>query len=275
MNTVFIGGSRDISRLPEEAKKRLENIVSSKHHIIVGDAKGADTAVQKLLHANAYSSVVVYCTGERCRNNVGHWETMNISASKKDKGFNFYALKDREMARAADFGYMIWDGKSPGTLLNILRLVRSGKKAVLLNPVSNETKNFKHINDWNKFISLAEPSLVQDLRARATPEEWSDDTLPHQRTFLSVAEGAVSQSTIDESALDTINQALAAKDTGAAIQTLGTIAKQHGMSDLARTCGVARESLYRSLSSDGNPELVTFLSVLQAMGLKMTIGKVR
>jgi probable addiction module antidote protein len=92
---------------------------------------------------------------------------------------------------------------------------------------------------------------------------------------LSVAEGAVSQSTIDESALDAINQALAAKDTGAAIQTLGTIAKQHGMSDLARTCGVARESLYRSLSSDGNPELVTFLSVLQAMGLKMIIGKVR
>jgi precorrin-6B methylase 2 len=53
MNTVFIGGSRDISRLPEEAKKRLENIIASKHRIIVGDAKGTDTAIQKLLHANS------------------------------------------------------------------------------------------------------------------------------------------------------------------------------------------------------------------------------
>src|SRR5262249_21277418 len=117
--------------------------------------------------------------------------------------------------------------------------------------------------------------LIQDLRTRATPEEWSDDARPHQKTLLSIAEGADSQTTIDESALEAINQALAAKDTGSAIQTLGTIAKQYGMSDLARTCGVARESLYRSLSSDGNPELLTFLRVLQAMGLKMTIGKAR
>ena len=110
MNTVFIGGSRHISRLPEEAKERLQNIVSGKHQIIVGDAKGADTAVQKHLHSISYSSVVVYCSGEKCRNNVGHWKTRKIDAPEKQTGFGFYAIKDREMAHEADFGYMIWDG---------------------------------------------------------------------------------------------------------------------------------------------------------------------
>ena len=37
------------------------------------------------------------------------------------------------MAQQAEFGLMIWDGKSPGTVLNILRLVRGSKKAVLVS----------------------------------------------------------------------------------------------------------------------------------------------
>ena len=122
MNTIFIGGSRHVSRLPSEVKKRLDNVVVSGHRVIVGDANGADKAVQKHFHDIHYDKVTVFCSGASPRNNLGTWLTHHVDAPKNAKGFQFYAAKDREMAREADFGLMIWDGKSPGTVLNVLRL---------------------------------------------------------------------------------------------------------------------------------------------------------
>lgn len=49
--------------------------------------------------------------------------------SKKD--FSYYSLKDFEMAREADYGFMIWDGKSKGTLNNILNLLKDNKKTLV------------------------------------------------------------------------------------------------------------------------------------------------
>jgi precorrin-6B methylase 2 len=37
-NTIFIGGSRHLSHLPSETKKRLDNIIANGHEVIVGDA---------------------------------------------------------------------------------------------------------------------------------------------------------------------------------------------------------------------------------------------
>ena len=41
------------------------------------------------------------------------------------------------------------------------------------------------------------------------------------------------------------------------------------MSQLARDSGLARESLYKALSGEGNPEFATILKVVNAMGLKL------
>ena len=57
MNTIFIGGSREISRPPLEVEERLNNIISSGHQVIVGDANGADKAVQKHLSDRGYRNV--------------------------------------------------------------------------------------------------------------------------------------------------------------------------------------------------------------------------
>ena len=118
-NTVFIGGSRHVSRLSSQVKDRLANVVKSGHRVIVGDANGVDKAVQKHLCEVGYESVTVFCSGDRPRNNLGHWSTHNVVPPKGAKGFQYYAAKDREMAREADFGLMIWDSKSVGTILNI------------------------------------------------------------------------------------------------------------------------------------------------------------
>lgn len=50
---------------------------------------------------------------------------------------------------------------------------------------------------------------------------------------------------------------------------LGDIARARGMAQLARDTGLAREALYRSLSSEGNPSLSTLLKVMHALGLKL------
>jgi probable addiction module antidote protein len=50
---------------------------------------------------------------------------------------------------------------------------------------------------------------------------------------------------------------------------MGDIARAKGMSGLARDTGLSRESLYRALSAEGNPELGTVLRVLRAMGVRL------
>jgi probable addiction module antidote protein len=50
---------------------------------------------------------------------------------------------------------------------------------------------------------------------------------------------------------------------------LGDVARARGMTALAKDTGLARESLYRALSAEGNPELTTVLKVLNAYGLRL------
>lgn len=52
---------------------------------------------------------------------------------------------------------------------------------------------------------------------------------------------------------------------------LGDIAKAKGMTTIARETGLSRESLYRTLSKNGKPELSTFLKVVKALGLQLSL----
>lgn len=51
---------------------------------------------------------------------------------------------------------------------------------------------------------------------------------------------------------------------------LGDIARAKGMTGVARRAGLGRESLYKALSANGNPELGTVLAVVRALGLRLT-----
>jgi probable addiction module antidote protein len=280
VNTVFIGGSRHVSRLNADVQERLQNVTNSGARVIVGDANGADKAVQKFLMNKSYDNVTVFCSGDMCRNNLGRWQTRNVRAGERAKGFDFYAAKDREMAREADYGLMIWDGKSVGTVLNILRLVREGKKAVLLNVSDKEAKTFKTPNDWSQFYLHVSTGFKNDLRKRATPDEWIFFEAKQQPGLFDQSEGVnceASDSANNPQSSDSvaaeINAALAAGDAMAVVNTLGNAAKARGMSQVAKDAGLARESLYRSLGVGGNPEFMTVLKVISAMGLRLMVGK--
>jgi hypothetical protein len=116
MATVFVAGSRQISRLPAEVRSRLDTMIEKGFQILVGDANGADKAVQRYLADRSYPHVLVHCMKDHCRNNVGNWPTREVAAPRGARGFDYYSLKDRAMAAAAEYGLMLWDGKSRGTV---------------------------------------------------------------------------------------------------------------------------------------------------------------
>jgi probable addiction module antidote protein len=277
MNTVFIGGSRHISRLPVLVKERLNNIVNSGHHVIVGDANGADKAVQKHLLEASYDKVTVFCSGDNYRNNLGQWQTHRVMPPKNAKGFHFYAAKDREMACQADFGLMIWDGKSAGTVLNVLRLIRAGKIAVLINVPEKKAMNIKSAEQWDDFLSQCNDALRAGLRDRATTDEWAPGQCSRQPDFLDAPEPPTSKPPAKSEAELTaaIDAALAAGDPAAVIDALGSIAQARGMTQVAEEAGLAQESLYRSLGAGGNPEFATVLKVMASVGLRLKAGRIR
>jgi probable addiction module antidote protein len=53
---------------------------------------------------------------------------------------------------------------------------------------------------------------------------------------------------------------------------LGDVARVKGMSQVARDAGLGRESLYKALSAEGNPEFATVLKVIHALGLKLKVA---
>lgn len=61
--------------------------------------------------------------------------------------------------------------------------------------------------------------------------------------------------------------AIAEYDDPALMQAaLGNVAKARGMTQIAKDAGVGRESLYKSLSKDGNPSFQTIANVIHALG---------
>ena len=52
---------------------------------------------------------------------------------------------------------------------------------------------------------------------------------------------------------------------------LGDVARAKGMAKIAQAAGLGRESLYKALSKDGNPEFASILKVVRAPGLKLKV----
>ncbi|HEV8525347.1 MAG TPA: hypothetical protein VGQ71_12675 [Terriglobales bacterium] len=157
MSKVFIGGSRRVSRLNKDVKRRLDNIIDRGFTIMVGDANGADKAVQRYLSSRRYPNVVVFCMVGECRNNIGNWPTRDIAAPLGTRGFTYFSTKDRAMAEEADYGLMLWDGKSRGTLTSIVDLVRHGRPVVV------------YVSPARTFATLREPEQLATLVGRFDP----------------------------------------------------------------------------------------------------------
>jgi hypothetical protein len=162
-STVFVAGSRQISRLPTEVKARLDTMIEKGFQILVGDANGADKAVQRYFADKAYPNVLVHCMKDHCRNNVGNWRTRQVEAPRGAKGFDYYSLKDRAMAEAAEYGLMLWDGKSKGTVNNIVNLSRDHKPVVVYVAPTKQFRTIKTFDDLGGLLAQGDSDSVDRI----------------------------------------------------------------------------------------------------------------
>nr|WP_245774091.1 addiction module antidote protein [Rugamonas rubra] len=63
----------------------------------------------------------------------------------------------------------------------------------------------------------------------------------------------------------------AGDDAAFITKALGNVARAKGMAQLAIDTGLGRESLYKSLSGDGNPSFTTIVKVLHSLGMRLHI----
>lgn len=63
------------------------------------------------------------------------------------------------------------------------------------------------------------------------------------------------------------------KSTQGAADALGIVARARGMTMIAKDAELSRESLYKALSPDGNPEFATVIRVLRAMGFRLSVER--
>ena len=170
MEAVFLGGSRRIARLNESIRSKLNELLDRGLWMFIGDANGADRALQQHLADRGYERVVVYAVTGMLRNNVGHWKVRFVDAPRGARGFDLYSVKDTQMANDASYGLMLWDGKSRGTLANVRNLLAHGKPVAV------------HLGPARRLISLRSPDDLHKLDIASTADLGGHHDLPFGAT---------------------------------------------------------------------------------------------
>lgn len=180
---VFIAGSMSIKHLDPKVKERIANIVSQQFEVVVGDADGSDASIQLHLIDLGNSKTTVFCSGQRPRNNVGGWPVQMVETKYAQGSRAFFMAKDLQMAEIADFGLMIWDAKSTGTLSNVIELLARKKKSVVF---VNKAKMFKNVGTVEQLEELL--SFMSDHAKRKANEKirLSEriEALKHEQTQM-------------------------------------------------------------------------------------------
>lgn len=169
---AFIAGPRAITRLNNPIIKKLKNIADKNISVLIGDANGIDKAIQYYFNDNEYKNVLIYASQGKARNNIGNWKIKNVIVPPNVKGFNFYAAKDIQMAKDADFGLMLWNGKSKGTLNNIINLIKYNKKVIIYFIPAKKFYLIDSKDKLNKFIMNFD-SEVQKLFTKLDYEKYT------------------------------------------------------------------------------------------------------
>jgi hypothetical protein len=178
MTKVFIAGSRQLSRLNADVKLRIDTMIEKGFTILVGDANGADKAVQRHLAENGYRNVIVHCMADNCRNNVADWPTREVPAPKGARGFAYYATKDQAMVDDAEYGLMLWDGESKGTLNSVINMVRQGKPVVVYLAPKRAFQNVRSADDVTRLLNQCDRASVQRFERELGIEQALHRTSP-------------------------------------------------------------------------------------------------
>ena len=87
-----------------------------------------------------------------------------------------------------------------------------------------------------------------------------------------IAWDAAAYLTSDDDIAHYLEAAFEDGDPSLVAAALGDVARAKGMAQIAQAAGLGRESLYKALSKEGNPEFSTVLKVMHALGLKLRVA---
>jgi len=186
MTAIFLSGSRAINRLNDQVRDRIQNMIDQGFRILVGDANGADKAIQKYLSERSYKNVVVYCAGATCRNNVGNWEINQVKVDPKLTGRAFYTQKDLQMADEADYGFVLWDGKSAGSITNVLELLKRTKSVVVYLSKSETFTNVAQAEQLNALLDTCDETEFQSISKKVNVNRYLKELEVAQQGVLNL-----------------------------------------------------------------------------------------
>ena len=93
----------------------------------------------------------------------------------------------------------------------------------------------------------------------------------HEQTISSVQEELLEDLRDPGEAAGYLTAALEDGSPAVFLLALRDVAEAHGMKRLAEGARLNRESLYRMLSDQGNPQLFSLTAVLQELGLRLAV----
>ena len=176
---IYLAGSRvgvSTGRLPQSVRDRVGTIVRRGMRVVIGDANGADRALQMLLRELGHKdvSVIVGGTG-RVRNLADpDWPVERIGADSPLTGKALMTIKDEAMGERATHGLMVWsdvytnrfgrESVSSGTLRNVWQLLSAGKPVALFYVPADRFFDLKSLDDYE--------NLVLPLTAPITQRYW-------------------------------------------------------------------------------------------------------
>lgn len=182
MTTVFLSGSRNISRINDMIRSRIQNMIDQGFSIFLGDANGADKALQCFLAEKKYRNVIVFCSGKTCRNNFGDWLVRDIEVDPKFKGREFYTQKDKVMAAEADYGLVLWDGKSTGSLSNIFELLKRSKSVIVYLSSQRKFVKVANLQDIEALLQTCDSADLQSINKKINAEKLIENLRPSRQT---------------------------------------------------------------------------------------------
>ena len=156
---IFIGGARKLTDLDQPVQERLYSIYQHEYDVLVGDCYGIDTSVQRFYAGLKYDRVTVFTSIGKARNNVGNWTVRYVDGANL-KGFELQRQKDIAMADEADYGFMIWDGMSKGTLSNIITLTALEKTTLVYLASKQAMTVIKDFAQLEKLLTVCPQETV-------------------------------------------------------------------------------------------------------------------
>lgn len=184
MHKIFISGSMGIKNLDKNVEARINNIVESGYQVIVGDASGVDSSIQEYLTSKNMKLVLVYCSGVSPRNNLGNWPVSKIETDAPTGTRAFFTAKDLKMAEDCDYGLMVWDTKSTGTLSNAIELLKRKKIALVYINKAKEFLKVKEVTDLEKLTTYMSSSALEKADKKLKIREVIQSFKYHQESLF-------------------------------------------------------------------------------------------